>query len=162
MIQRSRNLSNWLKSDEGLSDIINTIQHSNASIAESAKEIFYAVSSYLKLPITPEDITEAMCKEAQESGVELESVFEQMAVVNYISEGKEDKRNLVMQALYNVYHRKYTALENAAEIYFGGVDKIPKTYTCYLFGTDIDARIEFSIKERSWIDAGAKMMKKII
>lgn len=152
----------WLKSDDGLCDVINGIDVQNLSQQESARLAFYSVSDYLKLPKQPEDITEQMYKEFEEYGFEPESVFEQMAVINYIADANDDTRGLVLQALYNVYHKEYHGVEYAAEVYFGSVKKIPKTYSYYLFGTDVDARIEFSIKGENWIDAGARMMKKVV
>ena len=114
------------------------------------------------LPKQPEDISEEMFSEFEQHGFEPESVFEQMAVINYLSDENDDKGAAVMQALYNVHLKEYHGIEYAAEIYFGGADKIPETYNCYLFGTDIDARIEFSILEDNWVAAGARMMKKVI
>ena len=74
-----------------------------------------------------------------------ESVFEQMAIINYMSDENDDKRAAVIQALYTVYFKEYHGLKYAAEIYFEGADKIPQKYVCYLFGTDIDARISFQL-----------------
>lgn len=162
MIEEDNHIIKWFKSDEKLCDIINSIDALNKSIEESAKLAFYQVSDYLKLPKQPEDITDQMYKEFEEFGFEPESVFEQMAIINYMADKNDDKRSLVMQALYNVYYKDYHGLEYAAEIYYGGAEKIPKTYACYLFGNDIDARIEFSIKEKNWTDSGARMMKKIV
>lgn len=160
MPNEDNHIVNWFKSDEKLCEIVNAIEALKKSSEESARMAFYKVADYFKLPKQPEDITEQMYREFDEYGFEPESVFEQMAVINYMSDTSDDKRSLVMQALYNVYHKEYHGLEYAAKIYFGGAEKIPQTYACYLFGNDIDARITFSIKEDNWVNAGARMKKK--
>jgi hypothetical protein len=119
----------WFKSDEGLCDVINFIDARKLTLAESARMAFHHVADYLGLPKQPDDITEQMYREFDIYDFEPQSVFEQIAVINYMADANDDIRGLVMQALYNVHHKDYHGMEYAAEIYFGGIDKIPASLT---------------------------------
>lgn len=153
-------VSDWIESDEKLSELMTFIDDNYKSVEKAALVAFYQVSDIYHLPKSQEEITEEIYAEHDELDLEPRSVFEELAIINYLLPD-ENLLDKVFQALYNVHHKQYTDIDRAAMKYYGS-KKIPKEYFVYYFGKDIDAKITFEIESgRSWFDAGAKMMTKV-
>ena len=153
-------VSDWIKSNQELSDLMVNVCDNCKNVEEAALIAFYQVSDIYNLPKFPDEITEEIYAKHEELDLEPRSVFEELAIINYLMPDK-GLRDRVLQALYNVHHRQYTNIDRAAAKYYG-LKKIPKEYFVYYFGKDIDAKITFEIENgRSWFDAGAKIMTKV-
>jgi len=121
---------------------------------------FEKVAEAFQLPKYPTDITEKHYEEYEELGIEPRSVFEELAILKYLSGPEDDIRAVVLNALYNIYEKGPYDIEEAAQKFFGSYKKIPDAYFIYYFGDAADARIDFKIEKNNWIEAGARMMQQ--
>lgn len=144
----------WYSKDQWLCDFLVSIDQKKLSDEDAAKEAFYTIAEHYKLPKFPEDVDDG-------NGGEGRSVFEEMAIIKYMFP-EDELKGAVMLALYNVYNNDYIPIDEAATLYYGDHDKIPKDYMVYYFGKDVDASVKFDIGNLSWIEAGVMLMKKVI
>jgi hypothetical protein len=153
----------WIERDEKLSNALQEIDDLEKSPLQSAKIGLYKISELYNLPKMPEDITDEMANEHEQLGIEEpHSVFEEMAIINFMASKEDDIRGLVLSALHNVYFKTYIDINDAAILHYGSEEKIPLSYQVYFLGSDINAIISFETEVgKSWVEAGACMMKEI-
>jgi hypothetical protein len=146
-------IEEWFKRDQRLNDLIVSIDQQNLSDEEAARQAFYKVSELYHLPMFPGEVS----KETDENN---RSVFEEVGIVKYIFPDDELK-GIVMLAIYNVFNTECISVDEAAAIFYNSHDDIPDEYFVYYFGKDVDAKIEFDIGNKTWIEAGCISMQKI-
>ena len=155
-------IENWISSDKGISDILRSIDLKASDEKEAAEKAFYQIGSYLKLPLQPADITEEEYDSAYDQNLEPQAVLIELAMINYMFSDVNIKGN-VMLALYNVHHKCCIDFYEVVAIHFGDESRIPAEQCIYFFGDSIDARLSFTLpKGVSWVEAGAKLMVKVI
>lgn len=156
-------LAEWIANDTKLLQVLQKIEAENLDTKEKiAQRIFNDVGKFLKVPLQSDEITDDDYKGHEALNIEPNDVFSELAVINYIF-SEEDIIGNTLQALYNVYHKDYFHLDNAAAIFFGDESNIPDEYPVYFFGDTIDARITFSLPNGlTWTEARAKSMQKIV
>jgi hypothetical protein len=154
-------LIQWIENDKVLSSILSEIDEKGLSAAKSAYIAFSQVAEAYHLPQYPEDLNETIYREHEELNVEARSVFEELAILKYLSGPDDDIRGVTLNALYNVYNKLYLSVEEAALKYFGSYEKIPDTFMVYYFGDASNARIEFKIEQTNWTDSEARLMQKV-
>jgi hypothetical protein len=141
-------IEEWYKKDQRLNELLVSIDQQSLPDEEAARQAFYKVSELYNLPKFPGEV--------DENG---RSVFEEMAIGKYIFPNDELK-GVVMLAIYNVFINEYITMDEAAAIFYNSHDEIPDEYFVYYFGKDVDARIEFDIGGKTWIEAGCTFMQK--
>lgn len=155
-------IENWISSDKGILDILTSIDEQSLDEKEAAEKAFYQIGSYLKLPLKPADITEEDYDSAYDQNFEPRAVLIELAMINYMFSDLNIKGN-VLEALYNVHHKCCIDFYEVVAIHFGDESRIPAEQCIYFFGDSIDARLSFTLpKGVSWVEAGAKLMVKVI
>ncbi len=146
----------WIQKDENLSDLLIKIKGSSKTDEEAALTAYHQVAEMLQLPKTFSDITEDSYEADEEQDRELHSVFEELAIINYL-EPNQNILDRVLVALYIVYMKAHIDYEQAALKYYGSKEKVPKPYFIFFFGRDVDAHISFDIPKEfnSWPESGA-------
>ena len=155
-------IEDWYNSDEQIKNIIDRLSSSGMTNEEQAIAAFEEISVAFDLPKYGHSFTDAHYARYEELGMESpRSVFEEAAVIRYM-EPDEDPRGIVILALYNVHNGIQLPIEECAEKYFGGKDKIPTQYMVCFLGENIDGKLHFLEPGESWIDLGARSAMQII
>jgi len=152
-------VQDWIQKDEHLSNLLNNIKSNSQSNEEIALAMYYQVADMFHLPLTFSDIQEDSSEADEELDKELHSVFEELAYINYMAPNQNilDK---VLFALYIVYKESHLNIEEVALNKYRSKENVPKRYSIFFFGSNIDAHISFDISKEfnSWPDSGAVAM----
>lgn len=151
----------WLGKDKGVCEMLVRIDETNLSANESGSLAFHRISDYLLIPKTPSDINKQHFDEHAPLNLEPRSVIEELAILNYLAP-EDDIRGKVLCAIHNMYFKAYTDWNEVTLKRYHYSTKTPESYSVYLFGNGIDARLQFDIEKGSWVEAGALAMYKII
>jgi len=156
-------LNEWLRSEPKLSEILSGIDKEGLPAKEAALLACDRVCETYRIAKYPEDISDEYEAEAARRHVDARSVFEELAIINHMSEADEDPRGLMLSALHNVYH--YSPIELAdvcMEYLYSHKLPVPERQHVYFFGDMSDASIRFEVETEAWPDSGARMMKIVL
>lgn len=155
---KRKTIENWLNTDKNLQELIAEIEATVESSVDKAEMAFEKLSSQYKIPRMPNDINE----EDKDFDIRADSrsLFEEHALIKYLSDSDEDPRGLVLSAAFNLskgYRVDYMAV---AEKEFGKT--LPAKCRIAIKGDGFNGQVVFPQKEtKSWIDLGCKIMKQI-
>lgn len=154
-------IAGWIEKDQKLSDLLKSIKTKYPSQREQALAIFHQVPALLKLPKVDGDITEEIYDQYAELDIEPHTVFQELAVVNYLSP-KLEITDRVLLACFLVNSKKSADIYAAAQMHFG-YRKVPTPLAVWFFGKDIDAIISFALPPgtKDWTKTGAVQMWRL-
>lgn len=153
-------VQDWIESDKKLYRLLEKIENSNLSIVEQAELAMDRLCKLLDIPKMPDD-TSRYEKFYEENNIEeRRSVFEENALLKYVYP-EEDPRSILVTAVYSVKHLVGVDLDEILEKEFG--KDFSGNYVVGYRGNGVNGEIVFPQKEeKSWVDLGCFMVKKIV
>ena len=141
-------IEKWITNDQRLDALIEEIESTEKSYSEKAEMAFERLCIMYKIPRMPEDIIEN-----EDDVTKQRSLFEEYAIIKYLSEEDEDPRGMVLSAAWHLLNSYQIDLKEVALKEFGG--NIPDRCLIGFKGNGIKGEIVFPQKEnKSWFDLG--------
>ena len=151
-------IDNWINNDRKLYDLIIEIESTNKSLVEQAEMAFEKLAKLYNIPRMPSDINDEEFD--YDEDLELRSLFEEHALIKFLTEKNEDPRGIVLSAAFHLLNDYRVDLFQVAEKEFG--KKIPEECKIGIKGDGYNGEIVFPQKEsKSWVDLGCVIMTQI-
>ena len=154
-------IENWINTDKKLYDLIVEIDSRDKSLVEKAEVAFEKLSKLYNIPRMPNDIDDEEFEVNEEfDEIEQRSLFEEHALIKYLSKENEDPRGMVLSAAFNLLNDYRVDLFQVAQKEFG--KSIPENCKISIKGEGFNGEVVFPQKESmSWFDLGCKIMRQI-
>lgn len=154
-------IENWINTDKKLYALIVEIDSTEKSLVEKAEVAFEKLSKLYNIPRMPNDIDDEEFEDSEEfDEIEQRSLFEEHALIKYLSEENEDPRGMVLSAAFHLLNDYRVDLFQVAEKEFG--KSIPENCKIAIKGEGFNGEVVFPQKEsKSWFDLDCKIMRQI-
>ena len=127
----SNQVENWINSDEKLQGLVMEIESTGKSHTRMAEMAFEKLCILYNIPRMPADVIENAEEEFEDSLddlIENRSLFEEHALIKYLSDEDTDPRGMVLSAAWNLLNDFRVDLWKVAQKEFG--NNIP--YRCQI------------------------------
>ena len=154
-------VEHWINTDTKLNELIVAIESTNKTLSEKAEIAFEKLSELYGIPRMPADIQDEEIDDDDFDGVnDQRSLFEEHALIKYLSDENEDPRGMVLSAAFHLLNDYRVDLFEVAKKEFG--ENIPENCKIGIKGEGYNGEVVFPQKESiSWFDLGCKIMKQI-
>jgi len=155
-------LENWINSDKKLSELIKKIESTDKTLSGKAEIMFEKLCVLYDIPRMPTDIKEIEFDDDDDFDevTNYRSLFEEHALIRYISDKNEDPLGMVLSSAFHLLNDYRVDLFQVAKKEFG--QDIPEECKIGIKGEGYCGEVVFLQKESiSWFDLGCKIMVQI-
>jgi hypothetical protein len=155
-------IQNWISTDENLQDLIIEIESTEKSLDEQAELAFEKLSKLYSISRMPNDIAddESEDNEKRDGAVDRRSLFEEHALLKYLSEEDDDPRGIVLLAAFQLLNNYRVDYVDVANKEFK--NRIPENCQIGIIGEGYYGKVVFPQKEtKNWIDLGCIVMTRL-
>jgi len=139
-------IQEWINKDDKLYNLIIEVQSANKTPAQQAEMAFNRICELYEIPKMPEDIIST--KNNQESQLDTRSLFEEHALLKFLSPENEDPRGIVLSAAHNLLNNHHVSYYEVAKKEF---NDIPEVCQIGVSGSDYNSKVVFFQREtKNW------------
>jgi len=143
-------IQEWINDDDTLYNLIIEVQSTDKTPIQQAEIAFNRICELYDIPKMPEDIIST--KNNPESQLDARSLFEEHALLKFLSPENEDPRGIVLSAAHNLLNNHHVSYYEVAKKEF---NDIPEVCQIGVSGNCYNSKVVFFQKEtKNWDELG--------
>jgi len=143
-------IQEWINDDDTLYNLIIEVQSTDKTPIQQAEIAFNRICELYNIPKMPEDIIST--KNNPESQLDARSLFEEHALLKFLSPENEDPRGIVLSAAHNLLNNHHVSYYEVAKKEF---NDIPEVCQIGVSGNYYNSKVVFFQKEtKNWDELG--------